>query len=144
MPPRQQESKLTAPPGPSGEGQKSSSGREKPADSREGLQKRRVKASKPLLSSEHKEWIYVAHIRFRYNGRPLDRDETSKITAMMLGMETVPGRALVPLLDKFDNPEDEVTIEHETNAIEHEQDLLIDVERKFTTYQQEDEDAKDR
>ena len=116
---------------------KPSSGREEPTSSRQ-------EPKMYPLSPQRTDWIYVAYVKFRYNGRPLDRHEISVITAMMLGTEATHSTSLSYLLDRFDRLEDEVTIEHREDASEREQDLLVDIESKFMTYLQQDKDAEDK
>ena len=67
-----------------------------------------------------------------------------KLTNMMLKPDTIHHNVLISLLNIFRNPEDKTTIRYRKNTRGHEKDLLADVERIFTTYRREDEDAEDR
>ena len=95
------------------------------------------------LSSEQLGWIYIAYNEFRYNGRPLGRAEISKLTAMMLGSETIHRNGLIALLKIFDDPEDVETIRAREKTRGNEEYFLADVEKKFATYRREDEGAED-
>ena len=87
--------------------------------------------------------IFVAYQLYRDGQRPLIREEIFKLVAKMLKIESHACHSLHKLLDRFDKPEDKLTIQHRKFTENDLQVILDKIGSILVQMRQEDETYKD-
>lgn len=85
--------------------------------------------------------MLVAYNRYKFEGRPLDRDDFHGTFSIKYGQKL---RGWHEMLDKFENPQDKFTIKFEALADKDEQEFKHQVDDLFKQLRDIDPKARER
>ena len=94
------------------------------------------------LNAEELDLIFFAYNRYRYEGRPLLREEICGIIGLRFDKEPPHLRNAKNLLDNFDNPRHPLSVKYQGSTAGKVEALEPSVNDMFHTYLQKDEEAK--
>lgn len=90
------------------------------------------------------DMIYFAYNRYRFEGRPLLREEVCEIIGAWLHKSTPRLSDVRPLLDTFEDDEHPLSMEHQRSADGKVEGLEKDVETFFNSYLEGNPEARVR
>ena len=97
-----------------------------------------------LLNARDLDLIFFAYNRYRYEGRPLVREEVCGIIGLWFDRKPPHLRDAKNLLDTFDNPQHPLSVKHQGSTAGKVKDLEPLVNDMFHTYLGNDEEATAR